>query len=162
MIAGSCWAFVGCSDAPNTVQGGDPLFDASPMPVSEGGGFNGPSGCQAGGANAGSTWADLYTCFFGPSGVASCGMSGCHGPGSAGSGIWTCGPTSQECWQGIQMVIGSTDPMATQLYSGLRKPDGSGLNNMPLTGPGGAAPYVFTNDDLQRVRMWIQDGAKGP
>jgi hypothetical protein len=153
---------LGCGDAPTTVQGGDPLFDASPAPVADSGAAV-PSACQTGGANGGSTWADFYTCFFGPSGVANCSQgSTCHGPGGQGSGTWLCGATSSECWTGIQMVIGSTSPMATQLYSGLRKPDGSGLNNMPLQGVNGKGPYVFTNDDLQRIRTWIQGGAKGP
>jgi hypothetical protein len=156
-------ALLGCGDAPSSVQGGDPLFDAAPAPVADSG-AGVPSACQTGGANGGSTWADLYTCFFGPSGLANCSQgTTCHSAGGQGIGFWVCGATSSECWQGIQKVVGSTDPMATQLYSGLRKTIAPlGLNNMPLSGIGGRGPYVFTNDDLQRIRTWIQGGAKGP
>jgi hypothetical protein len=55
--------------------------------------------------DAGSTWTDLYGCYFGPGGVASCSALGyCHGgardPGGGGESF-VCGPTKDTCWQGI-------------------------------------------------------------
>jgi hypothetical protein len=161
-----------CSDATGSLRGGDYVFDAGAA-LTTGDANVGPStACQAGGANSGSRWQDLYACFFGPAAPSSCTSSGiCHGAsdqaGTLGSGF-VCGPSSDACWQGMTTPVssgfqplvppaGATDATTTMLYSALRKPDpGNTLNNMPFS----PATFVFQTDDLTRIKAWIQAGAK--
>jgi hypothetical protein len=132
-----------CSDATHVVSGGDPLV---------------VDGCQPGGTNGGHRWQDLYACYFGPSGQASCGSrSGCHGAadqlGSKASS-YVCGPSADACWQGITKGQvpkgGAPDWTKVPLYNTLRKPDGSGT--MPRM-----STFVFQQADLDRIGAWIQD-----
>jgi hypothetical protein len=79
-------ALSGC-DATGSAQGGDPLQ---------------ASAC---GADAGNTWTDLYACYFGPTGKASCSAQGtchndCTGTGALTSGF-VCGGTKESCYLGI-------------------------------------------------------------
>jgi hypothetical protein len=86
-------ALLGC-DATGGPQGGQPLLE-DPCAATDGG----------------HTWSDLYTCYFGPSGKASCSaLSACHGNFPQGSGGtlngavtsgYVCGSTKQECWYGM-------------------------------------------------------------
>jgi hypothetical protein len=148
-------AACGCSDATGVVRGGELLL-VDP--------------CAAGSTS--SSWQDLYTCFFGPTGKASCSAQGtCHGAdgqtGSLSSGF-VCGTSKDACWQG--MTQGTCGPSSrppcpivppggtanfkpTGLYRNLHKTDGSG--NMPQDGS-----YAFTPGDLARIAKWITDGAK--
>src|SRR5208283_954242 len=110
-------ALAGCSDAPDPVTGGDPLTGDP---------------CKPGGANSGSHWQDLYTCYFGPSSPASCGSQGasCHGSATAlGGKFFVCGQSQYSCWQGLlKMGVpdgGAADPTMTLLYSVLRKTTGN-------------------------------------
>jgi hypothetical protein len=144
-------ALVGCVSATETVTGETPLL-VDP--------------CQTGGVNAGNRWQDLYACYFGPSGQASCGSrNGCHGaPDQLGAraSSFVCGPTAEACWRGMTAGIvpagGTPDgsPVTakqTVLYGTLRKSDGSGL--MPLN-----SPYVFQPADLARIADWLEHGAQ--
>jgi hypothetical protein len=156
-------ALMGCSDAPSSVHGGDPLFEAGTAALTqEGGSGVATPECQPGAAHGGHRWQDLYACFFGPSGGATCGVQGgaCHGgasgAGVAASGGFICGQTQDACWMGMTSTIvpsgSASNPKGTRLYVALRKPDGSGL--MPA-----ASSFVFQSDDLARIASWIQAGA---
>lgn len=162
-------ALVACSDATGGVQGGQPLA-IDP--------------CQASLASgSGHRWQDLYACYFGPTGKASCASQGiCHGaPDQLGAQFssFVCGPSKDACWQGmtaagsIVPAGGTKDGTETILYGSLRKQDGSGL--MPCSpvitplpdgganttcGGSAAGNYVFTPDDLARIVAWIQEGAQ--
>jgi hypothetical protein len=149
----------GCSDATPVVSGDDPVL------VDQ---------CQPGGTNGGHRWQDLYACYFGPSGQASCAArSGCHGasidggPGDLGSkaSSFVCGPSVDACWQGMTKngpvpKGGTADWTTTTLYVRLAKPDGSG--NMPRMPCALAdqvlcpASFVFQRADLDRIAAWIQ------
>jgi hypothetical protein len=143
-------ALFGCVSATETVTGETPLL-VDP--------------CQGGGANAGNRWQDLYACYFGPSGQASCGSrNGCHGaPDQLGARAsnFVCGPTAEACWNGVTAAFipkgGLTDAgitaKETVLYGTLRKSDGTGL--MPLN-----STYVFQPADLVRIADWIEQGAQ--
>jgi len=149
--------FLGCSDAPQTVQGGEPLT-VDP--------------CAPNGSHSGNRWQDLYACYFGPSGTASCGSQGtsCHATAkSLGAVIglnlaykFVCGPTPGACWQGLidSMAVpagGAADPTSTVFYSALRKgPQGpNDPPQMPLN-----SPYTFSPAALAQISAWIQQGAK--
>jgi hypothetical protein len=160
-------ALMACSDATGGVPGGEPLaVDPCAASLASGSGHR---------------WQDLYTCYFGPSGKASCASQGvCHGaPDQAGAQLsgFVCGPSRDACWQGITPIASllphSTDGTQTVLYGSLRKQDGTGL--MPCTpisrslpdggttttcGTSSAGNYVFTPDDLARIVAWIQEGAQ--
>lgn len=121
------------------------------------------SACQADGGNGGHRWQDLYACYFGPVGVASCGsMAQCHGTpddtGSLSSGGFVCSPTDQTgCWQSMTSVLvpagSAASPTMTQLYFALRKTDGTG--SMPLI----PLSLVFQTGDMARIEAWIEAGA---
>jgi hypothetical protein len=152
-----------CFVAPDGVQGGEPLFDAAL-----------PSSSSSGGSVGTVTWTELYSSYFGPSGVATCSVSnGCHASmadlGAMGSGF-VCGSTQASCFAGVTSSAlpvsfpavvpqgGSTAPTMTTFYKGL---DGAGFGGvMPLTGPDGGAGYKFTNADLARIACWIDQGAQ--
>jgi hypothetical protein len=164
MLAITALSLIGCGDATNTVQGGDPLFKAGGSAViPEGGSSVTSADCQPGGTHGGDRWQDLYACFFGPSGGASCGLQGasCHGTststGVAASGGFVCGQTQDACWMGMTSTIvpagSASAPKSTRLYGALRKPDGTGL--MPLN-----SSFVFQANDLSRIASWIQAGAQ--
>jgi hypothetical protein len=133
-------------------MGGDPLI---------------PDPCQEGGINSGSRWQDLYACYFGPSGVASCGSQGtaCHGSADALGATtalhFLCGTTSYTCWQGMidAMAVpdgGSTQPTGTLLYSVLRKRSGNNiLSTMPL-----GSTYTFSPAAVAQITAWIEQGAQ--
>jgi hypothetical protein len=168
----------GCTNATGELQGGDPLVAATP-PVTDAGGTSSmesdafaatTSDCLPGGAHGDNTWTDLYTCYFGPTAPASCAsQSGCHSAadqaGALGSG-YVCGTTQQTCWQGmtmsslsglapIAMPFGGTDPTSATLFSALRKADGTGIDNMPLS----PLSYIFQGGDMNRISAWIAGGA---
>jgi hypothetical protein len=88
-------ALVGC-DASGSTQGGTLLAETG--------------SCSAG--NLSPTWTNLYECYFGPSGKASCAGQGiCHVTPNVtnassldlatGSTYWVCGGTRESCWQGV-------------------------------------------------------------
>ncbi|HXX67626.1 MAG TPA: hypothetical protein VEK07_10615 [Polyangiaceae bacterium] len=168
---------IGCTVATGSVQGGEPLFDAAATGVvavsseagGEGGGAttNNPAAeCQPGGMYSGSTWTDLYQCYFGPTGPDSCaGQTGqaasCHGTGGAESGIWTCGPSADSCYMGmmkyavIDPTNSTSDPTMNGLYMILCETNGSG--QMPYGCPTSAQFYPA---DMARIAAWIQDGGQ--
>lgn len=169
-------SLVGCADATGSVSGGQPLQPSA------------DAGCDA------ATWTCLYEDYFGPSGQASCtAQSSCHGTsGQAGAQVsgFVCGPSKEECWQGMTQGValdaggifcpivctgtcsqtGSacpTDPTQQELYQDIHKAQGGSgqLNNMPCGGnlttcPASGATYTFTSDDLSRISTWIQQGAQ--
>lgn len=140
---------VGCADANPSVSGGDPTYVDAVM-----------TACTTGGAHSGSRWQDLYYCYFGPTGVATCGGqgSGCHGTpnalGVAASGGVVCAPSSDPtpCWQKINATIGGAG-----LVGILCKTDGTGL--MPKGTQLMGCAYRFSPSDLARVQAWVQQGA---
>jgi hypothetical protein len=159
-LAGLALAAVSCSDATGVVRGGEPLVAPGPADP-----------CVDGGTS--STWTDLYTCFFGPTGRASCSSQGtCHGdPSQTGalSSGFVCGTSKDECFKGmsdgtycsvntippcpIVPANGTSSFASTGLYRNLAKVGGGG--NMPQNGS-----YLFTKADLARIAQWITDGAK--
>jgi hypothetical protein len=147
-----------CSDASGVVRGGEALVVGPPDPCADGG--------------TSSTWTDLYTCYFGPTGKASCSAQGtCHGDSSQSGALtsgFVCGTSKDACWQGMTQDTycanaeppcpivppgGSTTFKTTGLYKNLAKVSGGG--NMPQNGS-----YLFTDADLARIAQWISDGAK--
>jgi hypothetical protein len=157
VVAGAV-AVVGCGNATPTVQGGDPLRTVDP--------------CVPDGGNSGNRWQDLYACYFGPTGSASCGsMDGCHGArdqkGTTSTGF-LCAPTSNPtpCWRSLRLTSAAGqspifpdggDPKTSLFWLGLRKGGSDAtkvFNNMPLN-----SSYVFQAEDLARINAWIQAGA---
>jgi hypothetical protein len=156
----------GCTDATGSVQGGEALTSSG----------NDDGGC-------GASWSCLYTELFGPSGKAACSaQSSCHGdPSQSGAQTsgFVCGSTKDACWQGMTVGIppaeggifppilppDAGDVTQTQLWLGLHKSQGGGLNNMPCGSPPPAvcqpstATYTFTSDELARISTWAQKGA---
>jgi hypothetical protein len=121
---------------------------------------------DAGGRGEGSTFADLYRDFFGPTGLASCSArSICHVPGGTGaqtSGGYECAPDEPSCWASMTSTIvpegGSATPDQTTLYLVLRKaPPTAGTGPMPRN-----SGFAFCPDDLARIETWIEAGAQGP
>ncbi len=113
------------------------------------------------------TFTDLHADFFGPTGRATCGRSGCHSKkgddGEIASGGFVCAPDKDACYTtmvGATLKIteipsgkGATD---TILYRALRHEEGGKLvGNMPFN-----KSYVFTADDMRRVEAWLAAGAK--
>jgi hypothetical protein len=111
----------------------------------------------------GSTFTDLYTDFFGPTGRASCGASSiCHVPGGEGASVsgYTCSTDQASCWTSMTSSIvpegGSSHPDDTTLYGILRKaPPAPGSGPMPLD-----STFAFCPGDLARIEAWIAAGAK--
>jgi hypothetical protein len=148
----------GCGNANSTVTGGDSLT-VDP--------------CQKGGANGGSRWQDLYACYFGPSGKASCGALGnnCHGSAQAlgatkGLPHFVCGATRGECWQGLiaSMTVpdgGVADPTGAVLYLAIHKDVGGPIfNNMPRDPVVDKPTYTFSLAEIAQISSWIQQGAQ--
>jgi hypothetical protein len=160
-------------DAPQTIQGGNPLFDATPEPL---------PGCDAGcvdQAPPNATWTALYQDLFGPTGIGQCGAtsrtgkngpSTCHhdtgGAGAIASGF-VCGDTQQSCYDGItnpaanflgQQVVVACSPCGSYLTQVLRHSDGDGgtIGIMPIQ----PDDVVFSDDDMARVSAWIAAQAK--
>ena len=158
-------------DAPQTVQGGEPLFDATPEPKAT------PAGCDSGcipTADANATWTALYKDLFGPASIGQCGSAtrtgqngttSCHqdgtGNGAQASGF-ICGTTQQDCYTGItnpaaqfigQQVVVACSPCGSYLTQVLRH-DGGGI--MPFY----PEDAVFSDDDMARVSAWIAAGAQ--
>jgi hypothetical protein len=158
----------GCTNATGGVSGGDPLV-ADP--------------CAG---QTTHTWTDLYACYFGPMGKASCSaQSFCHGTagadGTAQSGF-LCGGSQEACWKGMTAAgsivpsQGSMKPTQTLLYGSLRKAlGGSVTGTMPCNpetthDPDGGSTitcsadqgstFAFTQSDLDRITAWIEEGAQ--
>ncbi len=161
---------IACGDAPQTFEGGAPLFDARV-------GFQesdaGDAACIATDV-AGATWAALYADMFGPASIGQCGdatrtgtngTASCHhdstGTGAQASGF-VCGDTQQSCYDGItspnaqfvgQQVVVPCSPETSYLTQVLRH-DGGGI--MPFY----PETAVFSDADMARVRAWIASGAQ--
>jgi hypothetical protein len=148
---------LGCDDASGQVIGGRSLFDAGAAPTAASDAAL-PASCEPGGTNSGSGWGDLFACYFGPIGIATCINAACHAENGAGSAFWSCSGSTADCYQGIQTVIGGIkDPNSTVLYPQLRRPDG--LGTMPLPISPATTFYTFTDADLTRIATWIRNGA---
>ena len=142
---------VGCGDASPDLNGGDPLFTDA---------------CAKGGANSGSTWTDLYACYFGPTGKASCGgQDQCHvaSTTTAARVYFVCGPDKDACWQGLMQGVAKIkadagiDPTQGEFYQSLHVEGTTPeplSNNMPYN-----SSFGFTSDDLARIAAWLQQGA---
>jgi hypothetical protein len=172
LVAISLAAFSGCSVATGSLVGGEPvaLTMAPPPPTSDAGddGAAAPTtlltsaDCLPGGAHAGNTWTDLYTCYFGTTGTDSCAGQGvsCHGTSaSAGGSFWTCGMDKDTCYQGM-MGTSFLDPqggMAAPTMNGLYQIlCGQPTGSMPLGCPPGTH---LLSGDFSRLATWIQSGA---
>jgi hypothetical protein len=136
-------AAAACTNATGQVEGGE-LLVADPC-----------------GPDAPPTWTTLYTCYFGPSGTASCGsLAACH-QNAAGLGAMTggfvCGSSKESCFQGMTQGIAPaaggvfcpivclgtcpqngeacpSDPTKQLLLGDIHKAGGGGLDNMPCGG----------------------------
>jgi hypothetical protein len=110
----------GCNtDATGELNGGESLT-ANPCPD-----------------DAGSSWTDLYGCYFGPGGLASCsGLGYCHGtardPGGGGESF-VCGLTKDGCWLGI-------------------------TNTFPTCGPDGGPFFASGAESAAWVVSWLRQG----
>lgn len=157
-------AVASCADAPDHATGGELRVsgDNAVFPQH-------PHGCAThDGGGSETTWISLYEDCFGPGkGAANCGAAGCHAqPGTGGGDVWVCGATKDSCYQGIRaqahpplaaVVSLDVPPDETRLLKILRKasPDGGTDTFMPQ----GQYNYVFTPQDLARIRAWIAAGA---
>jgi hypothetical protein len=162
-----CCSAATCYPWPNScpaiamdAAGGDAQDSAPDGPPDDGGLFDASGECEPTGTHGGHRWQDLFACYFGPTGVASCGStSGCHSqatdPGTRASNF-LCGSTSTACWQSLTTWLlpadAASDPTATLLYTILCKSDGSGL--MPRF-----CPIRLWTGDMARIAAWIQAGA---
>ncbi len=86
-------------------------------------------------ATLGHRWQDLYGCYFGPSGKASCTAQGfCHGAsqqtGALSSGF-VCGATRESCWQGITQGLPACDAGASASGDGGFASEGGGTDAAP-------------------------------
>ncbi len=156
--------------ASGMVTGGDSKFDASSASFDAS--FDAASCEPLADAGAPPTWSGLYADYFGPTGRATCTFSpnGCHAapgdPGASATG-YVCAAGKDGCYLGITsanaksesgnplVVPGDAD--ASFLPQIIRKPDdGSGQLRMPLL----PNTVHFCPSDVDRVRTWIQNGAK--
>lgn len=159
-----------CSDATGFIQGGGyilPFIDAGAASSSAGL----PAACVDGGANSGNAWSDLYACYFGSSGIATCAngaTGGCHGGatefGAVASGGFFCpiGTDPTPCYQSLVSTIvpdgGAPDAASTTLYGALRKTGGT-CDSQYVCMPLSPATLIFQQSDLDRISAWIQAGA---
>jgi hypothetical protein len=163
----------GCSDATGSLVGGDPvaLTMALPPAMSDAGddGAAAPTtlltsaDCLPGGAHAGNTWTDLYTCYFGSTGTDSCSGQGtsCHATDTSAGGMfaWVCGTDPATCYNGMKGYA-PLDPQA-----GMSAPTMNGLYTVLCGHPGGAMPLgcptgtSLLSGDFTRIAAWIQAGA---
>jgi hypothetical protein len=171
-------ASAGCTNATGTIVGGEYLLPTSNSSTSDGGVVEGgapapvpdlvlPDNCNDGGANAGSRWQDLYACYFGTSGVASCaGTQGmCHGDSTgmgAQSSGFVCPPgDSMACQMNMNSVlISGQPPKQTYLWGVLRQ----AVVPLDLCDQGNCMPkvpstIVFGPDDMARIAAWIDAGS---
>jgi hypothetical protein len=162
-------AAAACS-ATGNIQGGQyilPVIDAGVVETSAAiPDLTLPASCSDGGENSGIRWQDLYACYFGPSGVASCAgtVGNCHGePDGLGATItgFNCAPgDSTACltsMEGYGLFAAGQDPQMTTLFSVLRQSPGefcSAGSCMPLM----PADVVFGPDDMARIGSWIDSG----
>jgi hypothetical protein len=167
LAVGTLVCAAACGNAPEEVSGGEPLPVIAAL-----------TECTATGAQC-STWTYLYTCYFGPVGVASCSaQTECHASaastGAGESNGFVCGSTSSECWHGMAQApfapvtqAGYSNPKSTELYSALHKAgagSATGIsNNMPLLNAANPAKpqpaYTFTAADMACIEDWIKAGA---
>jgi hypothetical protein len=160
-LAATAALLSGCSDATGQLRGGQILV-VDPCPP-----------------DAGHTWTDLYGCYFGPSGKASCAaINECHGsvsdPGAAFN--FVCGHTKEACYQGvINFGAGDAGPMPVpdaKLWSSFLRTPGQASGFMPcnVLALAGNIPtcsidtagnsYTFSSDDMKRINAWIAEGAQ--
>jgi hypothetical protein len=162
-LAATAALLAGCSDATGELRGGQSLY-VDPCPQ-----------------DAGHTWTDLYGCYFGPSGKASCSaLSECHGSKSNmlgnGGGFIVLGHTKESAYEGFTRYAVPPDagPMpvqgATNVVMFLRTSAGGFMPcngsviagtftcNIDSTIPGNA--YTFTPADMDRINTWINEGAQ--
>jgi hypothetical protein len=162
-------ATAACS-ATGNIQGGQyilPVIDAGVVETSVAvADLTLPANCGDGGTNSGIRWQDLYACYFGPSGVASCaGTAGnCHGEatgvGAEISGFNCPVGDSTGCLMGMEgygLFAAGQDPQTTTLFSVLRQNSSDtcpGNTCMPLE----PMDLVFGPDDMARIGSWIGSG----
>ena len=170
VVAANAIALDACFTGGQNPDGGEPLFDATPDPISSDGG---DAACIPTDA-ATATWSTLYADLFGPASLGQCGAASrsnvdgsastsCHhdssGVGAISSGF-ICGDTQETCYQGI------TSPNAS--FAGQQvvvpcRPDDSYLLKVLRHDGGGLMPFypenvVFSDSDMARVRAWIAAG----
>jgi hypothetical protein len=163
----------GCSEATGSLKGGELLVVD-------------PESNAACAADAGATWPNLYACYFGPNGQATCaGQNACHGsfddPG--GSLGFVCGDTPDSCYKGfttypwrqrtndagdLVVVTGDAGAVASAkaVELNLRGPGLAGQMPCDLTLAGGiptcdtqGRAYGFSSADIARINAWIDAGA---
>lgn len=141
---------VACATATGEVSGGEPRFD---------------SGSNAFADADPQSWTGLYRDLFGANGRGSCSSTNsCHGsaaqPGSVMSGF-VCGDKAG-CLESLKSpdsgLIKASDAMMPEgagFYGVLRKrSNGAVIGIMPKS-----PMYVFTDDELARVKAWIAKGS---
>ena len=107
------------------------------------------------------TWTGIYTDYFGSTGLASCGGSGCHLAGQGGdiASKFIC-PDKDTCYTsltGASKLVLSTDaasPTKSKLMRNLRQVGNAGKM------PSGGSTFVFSTADVARISTWISNGAK--
>jgi hypothetical protein len=158
----------GCTNATGNIQGGEyilPVIDAGTTSVVIPD-LTLPANCNDGGMNAGIRWQDLYACYFGPSGVASCAGSvgNCHGETMGAGAVisgFTCPPADATgCLMGMESInlfAAGQAPTMTTFFSVLRQDPSNSCPNeacMPLE----PQTVVFGPDDMARIGAWISSG----
>ncbi|HEY8041650.1 MAG TPA: hypothetical protein VIF15_17715 [Polyangiaceae bacterium] len=149
----------GCSDATGSARGAQALTDDA---------------CAATGG--GHTWTDLYTCYFGPTGKASCSAQAfCHSQpdGTGTQASFLCGTSKESCFQGLSALASPVDILTGALRKNGGQATDNLLGNMPCNPsplpdgkiscpapPDVGRAYTFTQDDLDRISAWIHEGAQ--
>lgn len=143
-----------CATATGDVAGGETRFDAAPAQfVTEGGG-------------TATTWSALYKELFGPGARASCSSAvTCHGtsnsPGALNSGGFVCAAKDaclaslKSTETGLLKDEDKSAPDKSGLYGILRRQEGGRTVGLMPKSPA----YVFTPDELTRLKTWIANGA---
>jgi hypothetical protein len=158
-----------CSDASGAIDGGEPTLlvtvdESPPDPL--------PASCKDGGPNTGSGWNDLYTCYFGPTGIANCAGggvgAGCHASSGDLGGLaskFACPPEGDAgtCYDGILALVpdgSAADPTISELYRVLRKSDGMCMALRGTCMPAPPFTVEFQPRDMNRIAAWLGGGAQ--
>lgn len=161
-----------CSADPNAVKGGAPRegFDAAAPPPFDAG------VTEVTDKNAPPTsWRGIYRDFFGRASRSGCAGNGtCHeavGQTGVSVGSFIC-PDATICWQSLRskhpegklqsglVTDGDVaDPAGAHLFEVIRikQPDGTVAKNLNM--PQLPADFAFTQEEVERMKTWIKNGA---
>jgi len=168
----ACVSAVACASASGEVKGGElrPGFDPNAPPPA----IEQPAVPRD--AGSGTAWKDLYRDFFGPTGIATCSLSGsCHGMAGQGgpqASNFICGADINECYRTLRTGKHPGEKMSLVEDSAVANPDsaflfrvvrlqnadGTVVQNLAM--PLSPTSFAFSAADIDRMKTWIRNGAK--